>query len=154
VAKPHKYAGILAKPAPLDLRGLDPQSAAAEFRRWWQVRIAALFADCGVKPSDPNGWVSMTLLLAMRHVPGFADEPGKRRGAPRKTTLDDDDLDLFKEMNRRTSAGMSVKRAAEHVARQRRKNEKPTAIDIRYRRMLKSIGKGVALLRKEQARQK
>ena len=151
MARPYKYTGILAKPAPLDLRGLDPQSAAAEFRRWWEARIAALFADCGVDPAAPDGWTGVALMLMQRHVPGFSDT--RRLGAPRKTTVDDD-ISLFVEMNKRTTAGMSVRSAAELVARQRRKNEKPSAIDIRYRRILKRIGEGVALRRKEQARQK
>src|SRR6266404_255703 len=147
--KPYKYTGILAKPAPLDLRGLDTQSAAAEFREWWGVRIAALFADCGVDGSDPNVWAGVALQLMLRHVPGFSGERGKRLGPPRKTTFDDD-ISLFMEMNKRIMGGTSVRNAAAIVSRQRRKGEKPGAIDIRYRRILKKIGVSISLLERDE----
>ena len=153
MAKPHKYTGILAKPAPLDLRGLDIQSAAARFREWWAARLDALFSDCGVDPSSPNGWTIVALILMQRHVPGFSDER-ERRGAPRKTTLSPDDISIFIEMNSRTTRGISVRAAAEEVARRRRKGEKPAAIDMHYRRMMRKIVEGITLQRKERTRQK
>jgi len=147
----YKYTEILGKSVGLHATTAD------EIRAWLYPRYLALFADCGVKTNDEAGWAGVAFALALRHVPGFDLEGPKRRGARKKTNMDED-LFILTEMQKRLGKGgkgvQTNIQAAGYVARLRNKGETANAIARRYGRIMKFIGDGVTLLRAEASRQK
>jgi hypothetical protein len=126
VAKPYKYAGVLAKPRTVKLplgSWLHPddeewqRKAVAELQRQDDELIDALFADCGVRRDDLFGWEKVARTLAERHVPALQPVASRGRGRPPQ-----DDWPLAQEVVKRMRSNprLSIGAACAAIARERR----------------------------------
>lgn len=136
----YNYKGVLKKPMIYDpqprnvLVGNSPLDFERERERLEEEhsqRIDALAKDCGaaVPPSDIDAWMDIALALARRHVPGFAI-----KGADRSRALKANQRKYFMyQMRRLVRGGMSIRNAAERVARAKDAPNKG-GLDSEYRR--------------------
>jgi hypothetical protein len=143
--KAYKYTGVLNEPIYPSAHGINAlaklnasgrEHAKVEYRRQYRQRVEALAKDCNTDGINPRMWVDIALTLAERHVPGFtvaADFSWPAR-VGRPMWRASKDLALVNAMDDRIARGHSIRRAAQLVAQERGKGEKPGALDRRYRR--------------------
>jgi hypothetical protein len=131
MAKAHKYKGVLAKPMQVD----------AGFGQF-PIRLRAIFAEFGIERIDSAGWQMLALELAKRHVPGFQMTSAAMTGPGRRVTTTQiiDDVELVYAMDSILGKGdPTILSAAEQVAKNRKRREKPLALEAKYRRLKKEI---------------
>ena len=165
MAKPYKYRGILGEtprhhpielaaaldPDNMELRERARQHDPFEFGTQFLTLLQALLEDCGQPPmTDPKlvRWDIVALKLAWRHIPAFGpieipDESGKKkRGAPRKASIDDD-VELYRAVRSRIQNGETERKAIEGAKKALKLHrESLDALDARFRRSRIRIEKG------------
>ena len=149
--KVHKYSGAMAEPPPIELPLKDwfvpIEKFSGEGRRVLRKRDedlhAALFVDCGVDGTRPDGWQRVALVLAERHVPAFMSAPQAKRGRPSERS---GDHDLALEIHRLMSERQTIKNAARIVAKRRNPKKSPgerqaeaDRLEARYHRYIKDL---------------
>jgi hypothetical protein len=76
----------------------------------WSKKLDLLMAHYKIEPKEPQCWRELAFHLALDHVPGMRviDQPGRRKGAPRKRNLSHENafIELIQTINRARKKGI------------------------------------------------